>query len=943
MRHVPSLRFLRLSRRIRSATPPSSARSPLQLALAATLLVSASAFASPADHREFDAMLHAPYRADTSIRSGDAARTFTLRFEYPGVERAQAIGWRLELISPTGLVVRHWHGVESLFGDAVSVAVPWTGRARNGSMPDGIYRVRLVAVAADAATSARQATIDKTVDAMLVRHRDEVSEQIWSIQVGSVAAPAMPSFSPLATGASLAKNRAEARSGGVRPQSASTVGGLPYTVYFGNLHSQTNHSDGGGALPGCSGAQAPQSGTGAPSDAYQYAANRGLDFLMTSEHNHLFDGSTGTNTSANPATAHNLYQSGVSAASSFNSGHQNFLALYGMEWGVISNGGHLNIFGSNELFGWEYNASNQLIGDTYTAKGDYASLYTLMRQRNLVGQFNHPATSAQFNAGGVDLGYTADGDQVMATCEVLNTSAFSSNTTETETGQSSYEAACNKFLEAGYHVAFSTDQDNHCSNWGASYTNRTGVLLPSGAALNQANFLDALRARRVFATMDKNSQLVLTANGHVMGERFANSGALNLVTNFASTAGRSVASVAIYQGVPGRNGTVTQLSSTAATSITPATGEHFYYAKVTQDDGKILWSAPVWVSQGTGGGGADTTPPTVSASESGSSGTITLSANASDNVGVTKVEFYIDGALQGSTSSAPYTLSVNSAALTNGSHTLVAKAYDAAGNVGSSSAVSFTVSNSTSDTTPPTVSATESGSSATISLTATATDNVGVVKVEFYVDSTLKGAVTAAPYALALDSTGLSNGSHTLVAKAYDAAGNVGTSTAVSFSVSNVSTGSQLIGNGGFEAGNVTWVASSGVITADATAAAHTGSYKAWLDGYGTTHTDTLYQQVTIPATASSAKLTFWLRVISDETTTTGVYDTLKVQLRNSSGTLLATLATYSNLNKGASYVQQSLDLSAYAGKTVRVYFEGKEDASNTTTFLVDDVSLIAQ
>ena len=932
------MRHLRLSSR-----PALSSRSAIRITLAASLLLSASVFASPADHREFDAMLHAPYRADANARTGDGARTFTLNFEYPGVEREQTIGWRLELISPTGAVVQRWYGIEPLLMGPVTVAVPWAGRARNAALPDGIYQVRLAASAGDTAGLQRQATTSQTVDAMLKHPRAELSEQTWSIQVGVVAAPAMPKFLPLPTGASTAKAATAARSGGVRPQSASTTGGLPYTVYFGNLHSQTNHSDGGGALPGCSSAQAPQSGSGAPADAYQYATNHGLDFLMTSEHNHLFDGSTGTNTAANPATAHNLYQSGVTAASSFNSGHQNFLALYGMEWGVISNGGHLNIFGSTELFGWEYNASNQLIGDTYTAKGDYASLYTLMRQRNLVGQFNHPATSAQFNAGGVDLGYTIDGDAVMATCEVLNSSAFSSNTTETETGQSNYEAACNKFLEAGYHVAFSTDQDNHCSNWGASYTNRTGVLLPSGTTLNQANFLDALRARRVFATMDKNSQLVLTANGHVMGEHFANSGALNLLTNFASSTGRTAATVAIYAGVPGRNGTVTQLSSSASTSITPATGEHFYYAKLTQDDGKILWSAPVWVSQGSGTGGGDTTPPTVSATESGSSGIIALAASASDNVGVTKVEFYIDGGLSGTSTAAPYSLAFNSTTLTNGSHSLLAKAYDAASNVGSSTAVSFAISNATSDTTPPTVSAAESGSSGTISVTANASDNVGVVKVEFYIDGVLKGSTTAAPYALALDSAGLANASHTLVAKAYDAAANVGTSGAVSFSVSNSSGTNQLIVNGGFESGAASWVGSSGVITAGSAVAAHTGTYKAWLDGYGTTHTDTLYQQVMIPATAASATLTFWLRVISDETTTTAAYDTLKVQMRSSGGTLLATLATYSNLNKGASYVQKSIDLSAYKGQTVRVYFEGKEDASNTTTFLIDDVSLIVR
>jgi hypothetical protein len=220
-----------------------------------------------------------------------------------------------------------------------------------------------------------------------------------------------------------------------------------------------------------------------------------------------------------------------------------------------------------------------------------------MRSRGWVGQFNHPATSGQFLVNGVSLGYSPDGDQVMALCEVLNSTAFSTNVTETETRRSNYEEACNKVLEAGYHVAFSTNQDNHCANWGASYTNRTGLLIPTGTALTHDSFIEALKARRVFATMDKASQLVLTANGKMMGERFTNSGPLTLVANFASTAGKTVGAVAIMEGVPGRNGTVTQMSDAATSTFTPAPGEHFYYAKVTQSDGNVLWSAPVWVTQ----------------------------------------------------------------------------------------------------------------------------------------------------------------------------------------------------------------------------------------------------------------------------------------------------------------------------------------------------------
>jgi hypothetical protein len=423
-----------------------------------------------------------------------------------------------------------------------------------------------------------------------------------------------------------------------------------------------------------------------------------------------------------------------------------------------------------------------------------------------------------------------------------------------------------------------------------------------------------------------------------MGERFTNSGSLNLVTNFASTGGKAVSTVQLYEGVPGRNGTVTLLSSTASTTITPALGEHFYYAKVTQTDGNILWSAPVWVTQSNS---SDTTAPTVSASESGTSGTITLSANASDNVGVTTVEFYVDGVLKASSNVAPYSATLNSATLANGSHSLVAKAYDAAGNVGTSGAFAFSVNNAASDTTAPTVSASEAGASGTITLSATASDNVGVSKVEFYVDGALKGSDTTAPYSMTLDSTTLANGSHALTAKAYDAAGNVGTSAAANFTVSNGAT--QLVANGGFESGAASWTASSGVITSDATEAAHAGAWKAWLNGYGAVHTDTLYQQLAIPSTASAASLAFWLRVDSSETTTTSVYDTLKVQVRSSTGAVLATLATYSNLNKGTSFLQKSFDLTAYKGQTVRIYFEGVEDSTVQTSFVIDDVSLTVQ
>lgn len=154
----------------------------------------------------------------------------------------------------------------------------------------------------------------------------------------------------------------------------------------------------------------------------------------------------------------------------------------------------------------------------------------------------------------------------------------------------------------------------------------------------------------------------------------------------------------------------------------------------------------------------------------------------------------------------------------------------------------------------------------------------------------------------------------------------------------------QLLGNTGFETGAATpWTASSGVIDNSSGEAAHAGSWKAWLDGYGSTHTDTLSQQVAIPAGKTSATLQYYLHIDTAETTTSTAYDTLKVQVLNTSGTVLATLNTYSNLNKNSGYTVHTNSLAAYIGQTVVLKFTGAEDSSLKTSFVVDDVTLTVQ
>jgi hypothetical protein len=261
---------------------------------------------------------------------------------------------------------------------------------------------------------------------------------------------------------------------------------------------------------------------------------------------------------------------------------------------------------------------------------------------------------------------------------------------------------------------------------------------------------------------------------------------------------------------------------------------------------------------------------------------------------------------------------------------------------------------STTDTTPPTASVTAPANGATVSgtvtVTATAADNVGVTQMQLLIDGAVVASNTnATSLSFAWNTTTFTNASHTIVSRAFDAAGNVGTSATITVTVSN-STGTvtELIGNPGFENGAASpapWVLTSthtplSIISSSTSEPPHAGTFDAWMNGWGTTDTDTVMQQVTIPANATAASFSFWLHIDTAETTTTSAFDTLQVQVRNSSGTVLSTLATFSNLNHATGYQQHTFNLLSFAGQTIQVFFSGKEDASLQTSFVLDDISL---
>jgi hypothetical protein len=206
----------------------------------------------------------------------------------------------------------------------------------------------------------------------------------------------------------------------------------------------------------------------------------------------------------------------------------------------------------------------------------------------------------------------------------------------------------------------------------------------------------------------------------------------------------------------------------------------------------------------------------------------------------------------------------------------------------------------------------------------------------------LPAGLSIAPSTGLISGTPSAAGTSTVTAKATDTTGASGSAT-FTWSVNAASgcTASQLLGNPGFESGSAApWSTTSGVINNNSTEPPHSGSWDAWLDGYGTTHTDTLSQSVSIPSSCGTANLSFWLHIDTAETSTTTAYDTLKVQVLNSSGTVLATLHTYSNLDHNTGYLQRSFSLAPYIGQTITLKFTGSEDYTLQTSFVIDDTAI---
>jgi putative lipoic acid-binding regulatory protein len=350
-----------------------------------------------------------------------------------------------------------------------------------------------------------------------------------------------------------------------------------------------------------------------------------------------------------------------------------------------------------------------------------------------------------------------------------------------------------------------------------------------------------------------------------------------------------------------------------------ANGSHTLTAVARDAAGNQTTSTAVTVTV-SNGPPPDTTPPTVNINSPANgatvSGTVTITANASDNVGVVGVQFFGDGmSLGAEDTSAPYSISVDTTASSNGQHTLTAVARDAAGNQTTSTPVTVTVNNAAPDTTAPTVGISSPANgqtvSGTIAVSANASDNVGVVGVQFRLDGANFGAEdTTPPYSISVDTTTSSNGPHTLTAVARDAAGNQTTSAAVSVTVSNA--GPAQVTR--FEDTDPTVVYSTGW-QPDVYAALSAG---------GATVSDAAGAQATFTFSGSSVA---WIGGRSDETGIAQVF---------LDGNLVATVDTYSKTKEVQVPVFTAVGLSN-TSHTLMIQVTGQKNPAATLAFLIVD------
>lgn len=347
-----------------------------------------------------------------------------------------------------------------------------------------------------------------------------------------------------------------------------------YNFYYGNLHSHSSYSDGN--------QDSVTSGYTRPRQNYAFAdASLHMDFLGISEHNH---------TAAGMRYRH--YAQGMREADSATV-DGSFVALYGMEWGVISGGGHMLVYGVNELLGW--NPGNY---DVFVAQSDYSSLFRQINRRpGAFALFAHPQ-SGDYNNLFSSTTFNASADSALVGSPMRSGPASSTSIDYNDASNGSYESVYNRMLAKGYHIGISLDHDNHKTTFGRTTPGRLVVLAP---ALTRADLLTALHARRFYASDDWNAKVSLTLNGEPMGSMLEGTGRFQISVTVADDDQEANRSIVLMRGAPGSGTNAAQVASAASgvASISFSDslaqgGSRYYYAIVVQADGDRIVTSPIW-------------------------------------------------------------------------------------------------------------------------------------------------------------------------------------------------------------------------------------------------------------------------------------------------------------------------------------------------------------
>jgi len=353
---------------------------------------------------------------------------------------------------------------------------------------------------------------------------------------------------------------------------------VDYNVYFGQLHSHTNFSD----------------GAGTPEEAYEHASKKAeqVDFMALTDHSNSFDNADSANILDGSMSTE--WVDGHALAKKYTS--KDFVGLFGYEM-TWSNGlGHMNTFNTN---GFQSRTQEEFTKFDTALQNYYGKL---KEDKNSISQFNHPGTT--FGDFRDFAYYDEEMDDLITIIEVGNG--------EGAIGSSGYFPSYEYYtraLDKGWHVAPTNNQDNHKGLWGNANTGRSVILAES---LTEENIYDAMKNYRVYSTEDNDLEIKYTLDGFTMGEILDKDDVgktVEIVADLKDPTDKTMGKVEVI--VNGGLSIAEQMitESTSKVTFEVPSDYSYYYIKVTQDDGDIAVTAPVWVGkvEAIGSNGINTT------------------------------------------------------------------------------------------------------------------------------------------------------------------------------------------------------------------------------------------------------------------------------------------------------------------------------------------------